>query len=286
MHDMKENKKISSFKYFLSPERNLPGDLTSYDFLKSIAIILMIMDHSAYYFFIDVNPEYSWARVLGRMCVPIWFFLIGYARSRDIGPHLWIGTAVLVLGNMIVGQFIFPLSILPTMIFIRIVIDYIMERAVKDHEVLIGIAFVIYFLSIPSGFIWEYGTAGLLFAMFGWMMRNPDKLEFKIKKTVEIYALGFCVIAFGAYQAFVFQFDRIQTITLFAGFSFVCLILYGFRPQTYPKLTRQLPNIIVRIIQVMGRRSLEVYVIHLTLFKFAAAVMGDERFTWFNFTLT
>ena len=66
--------------------QSLPKELTSYDLLKSLAVILMICDHIGYFFF----PEEMWFRTLGRLCLPIWFFLIGYARGDEVSKLFWI----------------------------------------------------------------------------------------------------------------------------------------------------------------------------------------------------
>lgn len=261
----------------------LPKELTSYDLVKTFAVILMLVDHATYYFFPE--PEFVWFRVLGRMCVPAWFFLIGYARSRDLGVGMWAGTALLVVANIITGQFILPMSILATIIFMRVVIDPVMERALRDYEILLGIALVAFFLALPAGFLWEYGTSGLLFAMFGWFMRNPDRVSYRMKWVVEGFVLLFCVVGFGFLQMFLFHFDRSQSIALFAGLAIVCAGLYFFRPLTFPSLTSSLPGPVVWLLQLMGRRTLEIYVIHLIIFKFVALMIGDPRFGWFDFSL-
>ena len=59
--------------------KTLSSYLTSYDLLKTLALVLMVIDHIGYFFY----PEEMWWRVLGRLSVPIWFFLIGYANARD-----------------------------------------------------------------------------------------------------------------------------------------------------------------------------------------------------------
>jgi hypothetical protein len=261
----------------------LPAALTSYDFLKAYAVILMIVDHVGYYFYPEA--EYQWLRVIGRLCVPVWFFLIGYANSRDLGPKLWIGTAVLAAANVITGIAVLPLCILATMLFIRLVIDTVMVRALRDYEILAGIALIAVFATIPAGYLWEYGTSGLLFAMFGWFMRHKDQVNYKLKGVVEIFVLAFCVGAFGFLQALLFGFDNLQSGVLFAGLAAVCLMLYFFKSETYPRLTRVVPAPFVWIIQLLGRRTLEIYVLHLVAFKFAALLAGDPRFEWFRFDL-
>src|SRR5690606_10698014 len=117
--------------------------LTSYDLIKAAAVLLMIVDHVGYYFF----PDQDWFRVFGRMCVPIWFFLIGYARSRDLSLPLWIGLAALVVANMIAGMSIFPLNVLGTMILVRLVLDRVMDVATENARALVGVTVVLTLLA-------------------------------------------------------------------------------------------------------------------------------------------
>ncbi len=271
------------FQLYPPSGKKLPAELTSYDLAKTYAVILMIADHAGYYFYPEM--EYAWIRVLGRLCVPVWFFLIGYSRSRDLSPRLWAGALVLVLVNIVTGQFILPLNILATMIFIRLILDPVMDRALRDFEVLIGIAFVAFFLTLPIGFLWEYGTYGLLFAMFGWFMRNREQVRYRYKGTVEIFILAFCVVGFGIIQTWLFRFSQTQSIALIAGTAAVCMVLYFFRPRIFPGLTGVLPKPAVWLLQLTGRRTLEIYVIHLTAFKIAALLAGDPRLGWFDFTI-
>ncbi len=271
------------FRLYPPSGKPLPKELTSYDFVKAYAVILMIIDHMGYYFYPD--PEFFWLRVIGRLCVPVWFFLIGYSRSRDLGGRLWWGTLILVIANIITGQFLLPLSILATMLFLRIVIDPVMERALRNYEVLLGIGLIAFFLTLPAGYLWEYGTSGLLFAMFGWFMRNRERVNYSVKGVVELFVLVFCVAGFGMLQIFLFQFDRLQSIALITGLAIVCAGLYFFRPAIYPRLTGSMPSPLVWLIQILGRRTLEIYVLHLVAFKFAALLSGDPRFGWFDFTI-
>src|SRR5687768_12599522 len=111
-------------------KKTLPKDITSYDLWKTFAVIFMVFDHVGFYFHPD---EMGW-RIAGRLCVPVWFFLIGYARSRDIGPRLWLGAGILVVANAVAGMAVLPLNILATMIIIRISIDAIMDRALVSKK--------------------------------------------------------------------------------------------------------------------------------------------------------
>lgn len=60
-----------------------------YDYLKIIALVTMLIDHIGYYIF----PEYTFLRVIWRIALPIFLFLVWFSWSykwrRDI-PLLWI----------------------------------------------------------------------------------------------------------------------------------------------------------------------------------------------------
>lgn len=259
----------------------LPKDLTSYDFLKTVAVILMLVDHVGFYFF----PENLWWRVFGRMCVPIWFFLIGYAQSRDLSPRLWIGAALLIAGNFIAGMSIVPLNILATMIIIRIIIDPIMNHALQNRSAFWAIAVMMMFLIIPSGVVSEYGTQAIIMAIFGYLVRHRDKLE-EPQKFITQYMV-FAMVSFVVFQFFVFLFEEPQFITLCIGIFIVMGTLFFFRSLTFPKLTQVMPRPFTWFFQIMGRRTLEIYVFHLLLFKGMALFYEPERFVlldwkWFS----
>ena len=260
-------------------KKNLPSDITSYDILKTIAIILMIIDHLGYYFF----SEDYWLRVIGRLCVPIWFFLIGYAHSRDVGLKLWIGSLILVLANIPAGLFIFPLNILPTMIFIRLVIDQYMMRSMRDFNAFWAMAFIIALLAFPSNFVSEYGTLGLIMAIYGYLVRRKEEL----KETHPQYLSGFftfSLLSFLVIQQIGFGFNESQFMVMCIGIMLVMLLLYFFSPATYPKLTKCLPGFLVKTIQFTGRRTLEIYVLHLLIFKFLAPIYNPDVYTFFDWS--
>ena len=56
------------------------------DWLKTVAIILVMVDHIGYFFIEDDK----WWSVFGRLAAPTFFFLLGYAQTRGV-PRSWIG---------------------------------------------------------------------------------------------------------------------------------------------------------------------------------------------------
>lgn len=259
----------------------LPKEITSYDLLKAAAVLLMIVDHIGYYFY----PEDLWFRAVGRLCVPIWFFFVGYARSRDLSPRLWIGATILLLANMIAGLSIFPLNVIFTILFVRLLLDATMKGAAKNAEILMIVSTILLFLALPTYMVTEYGTQGLIMAMFGYIMRN--NIEVPGFKSANALASGFClftILNFIVLQQLVFAFDRAQMLFMFTGVLAVCGVLYFFKPVDFPKLTKWTPGPVRAGIQVLGRRTLEIYVAHLILFKFIGMLTQPERFKFLQWT--
>ena len=254
----------------------LPREITSYDLFKTAAVLLMTADHVGYYFF----PEDNWWRVFGRMCVPIWFFLVGYAKSRDFGPKMWSGGAILVAANFIVGMSIVPLNILTSMIAVRLMIDEVARRIFHQERILWGVVMVMFVLILPTMFVVEYGTQGLILALFGYMVRHRDALHIP-KGLVERYAAA-AYFMFIVPQYFFFGFTQSQFLVMGMGVLGTMAALYNFRSSLFPKLTAALPRPAVWFLHITGRKTLEIYVLHLLLFKFMGAIIEPERFIWFD----
>ena len=138
-----------------------------------MVVHLGVFDHVGFYFF----PEDNWWRVFGRMCVPIWFFLVGYANSRDMGLKMWIGAAILVAANFITGMSILPFNILVSMLAVRMVIDGAMRGVFVRQNVFWVMIVVMFFMIVPTMFAVEYGTQGLILAVFGYIMRHREDMN-------------------------------------------------------------------------------------------------------------
>ncbi len=257
------------------------ANLTSYDLLKAVAVLLMIVDHIGYYFY----PEEMWFRVAGRLCVPIWFFLVGYARSRDLSPTIWIGAGVLILASMAAGQSVIPVNVLGTMILIRLVIDPVMRAVTRNFEAFMAFSVLLLLLALPSYALTEYGTHGLLLAMFGYIVRHKPQIPgFRENMSLSNAFCMFTVFTFTGLQALSFGFGQAEFIVLGIGIAAVCLVLNGFRPMEFPKLTQKLPVFLVAPLQFLGRWTLEIYVAHLILFKILGVIYQPERFALLQWT--
>lgn len=258
------------------PKRNdLPSVLTSYDFIKFATLFFMFVDHIGAY----IYPDELWWRVLGRMGFPAWFFLAGYARGRDISKPLIIGTILLIIPGIILGQYILPINALGTIILIRLLIDKIATQAFKSEEQLIYTTFILFILGFATTLLFEYGTHAFLLALFGYAIRNKETLNLS-KYTHSIFCAVVAVSITWA-QIFQFGFDFWQSIGCWVGMLFFSIILYRFEPKEYPKISELLPKFITKTIAFGGRYTLELYVIHLIILKVILYMSYPDKFELF-----
>lgn len=254
----------------------LPSALTTYDLYKTAAVLLMLADHVGFYFF----GEDLWWRVAGRMCVPIWFFLIGYTETRTIESRLWIGGGLLVMGSLLSGMGFLPLNILFTIICVRLTLDEVMTHAREDRHVFWGVSLMLALLALPTAMLTEYGTLGLLLAMLGYLCRHVEVLPGQKELFLPFVAAVFVIV-----QTLSFGFSSDQVLALSVGSLVMLAGVYGFKPKTFPAITKKLPGFLVTVAQFTGRRTLEIYVVHLLIFKALGVVLEPDRFPLFGWKL-
>lgn len=256
----------------------LPAEITSYDLLKAAAVIIMIIDHIGYYFFIDE----MWWRAIGRIGFPVWFFLVGYARGRDLSPKLWLGAVILIAGNAAAGMYMFPMNALVTIILIRIVLDPYIRLSMVNKQAMIAFSFVLALMILPTNMFVEYGTQALIMAVFGYLVRHKEEIKdsLPLLNAYMMFALG----TFLLMQHTVFLFSQPQWFVMTIGTLIVMGTLLFFKSVTFPKLTAALPFILTAPIKFMGRRTLEIYVVHLIAFKIAVIFLYPDQYQLFDWT--
>ena len=258
---------------------HLTKDITSYDLLKTFAVIFMIIDHTGYYFFQDDN----WWRVAGRLCVPVWFFLIGYARSRDLGLKMWVGMGVLVLASCVSGGSLLPLNILATMLVIRFVIDPIMMRVQMNHQALWPLSVCLLFMTFPTSYLFEYGSLAIIMAMFGWLVRHQHEYPGGVRQTQAFFFFAYA--SFVVMQVILFGFKDNQIMVLAGGILAVMCVLMAFRPVTFAGTGDGMSGVLWAPVRFMGRWTLEIYVVHLVVFHALGSIFFPERFPLFDWKI-
>lgn len=257
--------------------KQLPAALTSYDLLKTLALILMVIDHVGYFFF----PDDMWWRILGRLSVPIWFFLIGYASTREVPKLFWILGAAVAASALVAGEYLFPLNIVFMLIIARLSVDWMFTHALRNREAFAGMFFLLFLMGIPSLAFIEYGTIGLLFTLMGTLKRRED----------DVKAPRWMLWAFISASVFVYiliqgllmpSISGAQLLVFLSGMIVLMIVLNRFRPHVFEKLnTKTMPPI--ALLQLTGRRTLEIYALHIIILRALAMMHDPERFSFLEF---
>ncbi len=253
--------------------------VTSYDVIKSMALLTMIVDHIGTYFF----PEDLWWRAVGRLSAPFWLFLVGYARSRDVSLRMWAGLVILTASSFLFGGPLLPLSILLTIILIRLTIDYVGPYMISEQDRMFAVVVVFFFASLPTFVLSDYGSLGYLTALFGYVAR----LRHEGKKYKDEIFFGF--IAFALYLGMTyitFEFTVLQFALVVAGCIIIYKHLYHFKPETYPALSEGPWRWSVPVLKFLGNRTLEIYVLHIVIFRACAAYNHTDGHGWLTWTWT
>ncbi|HEY0323129.1 MAG TPA: TraX family protein [Pyrinomonadaceae bacterium] len=254
-----------------------PQAIDSTDWLKTAAIILVLVDHFGYFFMEDE----LWWSVLGRMAAPTFFFLIGYARTRTVPLH-WIvlGVLLTLLDSWNNDWTWVAPNILLSFALIRIASRYVQPFVQNYGWVAFAILVIALFAMLPlTGKIVDYGAEGWLWALFGLCQRmyadgrseadadgaaqSSVPLKHAITKNAGLMRLLACFIAAVAYiwqEQIEFSFPRIPYAVFILGVVFLsislCLFLRG-RSRIQP------PKAIAGVMGFIGRHTLEIYAIQL-----------------------
>jgi non-ribosomal peptide synthetase-like protein len=260
-----------------APSTSTPQAIDNTDWLKTAAIILVLVDHFGYFFMEDD----LWWSVLGRLAAPTFFFLIGYARSRAVPLH-WIGLGVFLtlLDSWNADWTWVAPNILLSFALIRIASRYVQTLVQNYGWVAFAILVTALFAVLPlTGKIVDYGAEGWLWALFGLYQRmyadgrsttdadgaaqSSVPLKHAITKNAGLMRLLACFIAAVAYiwqEQIEFSFPQIPFAVFILGVGFLsislCLFLRG--PSRI-----QPPKAIAGVMGFIGRHTLEIYAIQL-----------------------
>lgn len=260
-----------------APSRSKPQVVDNTDWLKTAAIILVLIDHFGYFFMEDD----LWWSVLGRFAAPTFFFLIGYARTRTVPIH-WIAlglflTALDSWNND--WSWVAP-NILLSFALIRIASRYVEPLVQKYGWVAFATLATTLFALLPvTGKVVDYGAEGWLWALVGLCQRMyadartasgadgaaQSSVPFKqaVIKNAGLMRGVACLIAAIAYiwqEQVEFSFPRTPFTVFILGVALLsislCLFMRG------PSRV-QPPAAIAGVMGFIGRHTLEIYAVQL-----------------------
>jgi peptidoglycan/LPS O-acetylase OafA/YrhL len=236
-----------------SPIRPLPPVSTT-DVLKAIALGLILIDHIGHY----LADDWPMLRVIGRLGVPVFFFLIGFATSRDI-PWRWLAIGVVLTGVDILwlgGLDGVQLNILFNFAAIRLALPLIERHALEPPWrlplLMLGLVAVMPLIN-P---VLEYGTEGWLFAIFGLLVRR----ERDGRMAAPIWPVPVAgLLAFGVYavvESIDYSFSTLHSLLLLIGLAGLAYPLLRFERRLLAWQPGPAGNAVMRF---CGRFSLEIY---------------------------
>ncbi|MGB3565327.1 MAG: TraX family protein, partial [Thermoanaerobaculia bacterium] len=139
-----------------------PHAVDNTDWLKTVAIILVAVDHIGYFFIEDAQ----WWSVFGRLAAPPFFFLLGYAQTRTVPLHwIWLGVILTLLESWNAGWTWVAPNILLSLALIRIARPYV--QIFMQHHGWAAFALLVSALlaALPiAAEIVDYGAEGWLWA--------------------------------------------------------------------------------------------------------------------------
>lgn len=238
--------------------------VTTTDVLKSAALLFVFVDHAGYYVFEDE----TWWRVFGRLAAPVFFFLIGFARTRSV-PWTWLAFGALITALDAVGPdgvFAAKLNILLSFALIRWALPAIERTVLRSRAGLIAMVAACLLLAPLAGGVLEYGTQGWLFALLGLLHRLGLEAAAtdtpRRGATVAVAAVAGSVYVLG--EAISQGFGRVETAVLAALVTALVIGLLTFRRA---ELAQTPPEPLAAILRFGGRWSLELYAFHLILLE-------------------
>ena len=225
------------------------------DLLKLLGIVLVFVDHHGFFF----DPENMWWRLFGRVAAPIFFFLIGFARTRRV-PWTWFALGILLTAiNAWKAESLWGtmVNIMINFALLRALVLPSVERHVMQQPLAVALLMAGCVLLIPvtDGPL-EYGTEGWLWAFLGLAQRLS--VEGQTRQTVWTRngIAGATAMAYTVREAHEYGFTGIQTMILIVLVAGLCAALVCFRREP---LAWQPPPSLAALFRFCGRYSLEIY---------------------------
>ena len=252
------------------------------DWLKTVAIILVSIDHFGY-FFIEDN---QWWSVVGRLAAPAFFFLLGYAQTRKVPfSWIWLSVVLTLLDSWNTDWTWVAPNILLSLALIRLARPNV-QNILRRHDwaaFALLTAVLIAAVPITTEFV-EYGSEGWLWALFGLCQRMYMDSRTGTAQSPQLSAMtqspGLMRLLAGLLASVVcvwqeqleYSFSEIQLAALILGISglSICLSMFLRGPSRI-----QLPLPFAGVLQFFGRHTLEIYAIQLAGFEIIINLMPN-----------
>ena len=270
-----------------NPHALHPVDNT--DWLKTAAIVSVLVDHFGYFF----TEDDLWWSLFGRLAAPTFFFLMGYAQSRTVPLRwIWLGVILTLLESWNANWTWVAPNILLSLALIRIARPYgqiLLQR--YGWAAFVFLVSALLAVSSMAGNIVDYGSEGWLWALFGICQRiYLDSRSARdvaapaqssalpapaMKENAGRMRLLACVAAVVVYvwqEQREYSFPQIQFAVFIVGIGVwaasLCLFVRG--PSRI-----QPPEAISGALRFTGRHTLEIYAIQLVVSELLVKLLPD-----------
>jgi len=247
------------------------------DWLKTAAILMVAVDHTGYFFIEDAD----WWSVFGRMAAPVFFFLMGYARSRTIPLRwIWLGVILTLLDSWNTNWAWVAPNILIGLALIRVARSHVLILLRRYGWTAFTLLVFTFIAVLPvAAEMVDYGAEGWLWALFGLCQRmyvdggstagvdgTSQGLEtpaHAMNRNWGLMRLPACFAAAAVYvwqEQIVFSFSQVQLAAVISGVAILSVGLCLFRrgPSRI-----QPPAPLAGALHFIGWHTLEIYFIQL-----------------------
>jgi hypothetical protein len=252
----------------------------SYDLLKAVALLAMIIDHIGAYIF----PDQPWLRLIGRVAMPLFLFLVGYSQTYRFDGWLLAGALVVLASQALNGVPILPLNILFAILLWRMLLGWLQHRhpAVLNDTVVLWVAMGVFYLS--SVFVVEYGTIGLMWAVLGWYVRQGR--DDRVTRCAWLFTALFWVLM--QYVNFRFSFELGMLLTMAGILMALVLMQFSIQPTPLPAPhEKPSPTPLEAVVIFTARNTLLLYVLHVVALQVAGHALHPdiygEAFVFYRF---
>jgi hypothetical protein len=244
--------------------------VSSTDLLKLAGLAFVFVDHFGL-FFDEAEP---WWRVVGRAAAPIFFFLIGFARSRTV-PWTWIA-----LGAVLTALDLFTsddwsdvgFNILLNFALIRLALP-VVEAQVMPRRERIALLVLGCILLIPVlGRVLEYGSEGWLWALLG--LSHRLALENGGWRSTRNAVAAVTAAVYVVRETLDLGFAGAEVVGLAVLIAGLAFLLTRFRRVEYPWRG---PVLVATAVNWIGRHSLVIYAVSLFAMQSLSYAWGDAE---------
>lgn len=233
-------------------------NFTSYD-LFAVVVVSMVVGHVFYYFV----PDQNWLRIVDRILVPVFLVTVGYNTSHKFGWMVWAG-AFIVAWTHYVGTGIIFINVLGTFIFVRAFMRPFLDLLLKSSTKFWAWNIIFVLVSPVVNLVLEYGTLAISMAVAGWINRNREEVK-EIVNPKHFFV--FITLGYLYFTEAVFMFSQTELAIVAIGSIIVMTLLYDFRTLLLNAVHRRPKDKIEKFVSFVGRKSLEIYVIHVVVFN-------------------